>query len=132
MDESVATLERSQHISGLESATKIIPQDHWNAEPRHGDVPEVDYSYPHPRLAAVYGERIVDGRIEACSLEDMVAIDNEVATRVLVDEHSRPAVLSIAPYPRHSATGTGKETIANNNAWLITIRDGHWPIPGTY
>lgn len=106
-------------------ADTVISDDEWDAAPRYGTT--------FPRLAAVYGERVgADGELEACSLEDMVKIDIEIAEEVLVDEESRTPILTVAPYPKASLTGKGPETQANNDAWLRTIRDGHWPIPGSY
>ncbi len=106
-------------------ADAIVSDDEWDAAPRYGTI--------FPSLAAVYGERVgADGELEACSLPDMVEIDTEIAANVLVDEDSRTPLLTIAPYPKASTTGKSPEAQANNDAWLRTIRDGHWPIPGSY
>jgi|GEM_PF-2222378 len=88
-----------------------------------------------PWLAAAYGVRIVSDpehaddhgvRAETSDLDTMVAIHERLRETVLQDEHAHTSVLVDSPEP-----GKGTRSIANNNAWLETIRDGRWPIMTT-
>jgi hypothetical protein len=72
---------------------------------------------------------VVDGEVQSCDLEDMVAIDEKIGQALGEDSHT--PLLTKAPYP-YAGISRGPEANANNDAWLLAIRDGHWPIPGTY
>jgi hypothetical protein len=130
--------EQPQNLPPLEVATQIILEDHWNIEPRYAPIQpnpdDPEHSMVEPgfgKIAPAFGERVVGDAIQACSLEDLVVLHQEIA-HVLGDEHSHTAILTIAPQPRHGVSGDTNEVRANNDAWLIAIRNGHWPLPGSY
>lgn len=88
-------------------------------------------------VTGAYGERIIKNgtgfAVEStATLEDMVEIDRAIAAQLLGDEGSKPPLLTEAPYPYDSITGKSPRAQANNDAWLATIRGGHWPIPASY
>lgn len=128
--------EQPATSSPLEAATRVIPEDRWNADPRYApsssrDGEDAELSPGFIAIAPAFGERVVDGVVEACNLEDLVELHQEIAN-VLGDEHSHTAVLTEAPYPHNGTQGESDASRANNDAWLIAIRNGHWSLPGHY
>jgi hypothetical protein len=132
MDETTMGQEVLPQGTRLEAVGDMVPDDRWNVKPR---------SNPnrYPRLNAVYGIRVADdGTPRACSVEDMIAIDQEIAAGLLADEESRPPLLYVSPYPRHQDIkgrvdeGELHKSLAKNDSWLITIQKGNWPIPASY
>jgi len=110
----------------LEAVASIMPNERWKL-PRRNSGTWV------PNLNIMIGQREIEGEQVACSVEDMVALDEEIAQSLLADEHIHTPITYTAPYPRNSEVKRGGDEIrANNDKWLITISEGHWPIPASY
>ncbi len=128
----------AEELGGLPSlykAAHVVPDSRWTRE--------LNSSSPSPDVRVfgpLIGSRVRDdGLVESCSVEDTVAIAATFAEQALPGENTHtPKIIEYA-YPeitdafgrREDLTQEERNKIvANNDRWLITIRDGHWPIPG--
>jgi len=88
--------------------------------------------YKYPGFEAIFGEHVdeASGTVSAVSIEDMVLIDEEIAAKVLVDEHSHSPILYEAPYPNARAGDKNDpEAIENNTVWLEYYANYRLPVP---